>query len=53
MKLETAAMDRIRTEILSDDRERCGDHRRVGVLHEKRGGDDEGNEAAGAHNPAV
>ncbi len=36
--------DRVLTERLRDDRQRGGDHRRVGVLHEQRTGDDQGQE---------
>ena len=42
--------DRVLAEILRDHRQRGGDHRRIGVLHEQRGGDDQRDEAGLAHN---
>ncbi|GJE07950.1 hypothetical protein AOPFMNJM_3282 [Methylobacterium jeotgali] len=41
--------DRVLAEAAGDGRQRRGDHRRVGVLHEQGGGDGEGDDAGGAH----
>ena len=41
--------DRVLADIPRDHRQRRGNHRRVGVFHEERGGDDQGEKARGSH----